>query len=75
MYTLPHYARSYLDGKLAKYPLWVVDLTLLWPSESPGWKNWTFWQHSHRGRVKGIEGDVDLNVFGGTEVEFRELMR
>jgi lysozyme len=75
VYTLPHYARSYLDGKLAKYPLWVVDLTFLWPSESPGWESWTFWQHSHRGRIKGIEGDVDLNVFGGTEVEFRELMR
>jgi hypothetical protein len=28
VYTLPHYARSYLDGKLARYPLWVVDLTL-----------------------------------------------
>jgi lysozyme len=27
--------------------------------------NWVFWQFSDKGRVKGIEGDVDLNVFNG----------
>ncbi|HEX2898860.1 MAG TPA: glycoside hydrolase family 25 protein [Bacteroidia bacterium] len=75
VYTLPHFADSYLDSKLARYPLWVVDLTLFRPSASLGWPNWTFWQHSHRGRVDGIAGDVDLNVFGGSEPEFRRLLK
>jgi lysozyme len=73
IYTLPHFANSYLDGKLSKYPLWVVDLGLLsiWPSDSKGWPKWSFWQHSHRGSVPGIVGDVDLDVFNGSTVEFQ----
>lgn len=75
IYTLPHYADSYLDSKLAAYPLWVVDLDLwLWPSESEGWPNWTFWQHSHHGSVSGIQGEVDLDVFYGSKVEFEALL-
>lgn len=27
---------------------------------------WSFWQYSGTGRVKGIEGDVDLNTFSGS---------
>lgn len=75
VYTLPHYANSYLEGKLSKYPLWVVDLTFLWPSAAQGWSGWTFWQRSHHGSVDGIPGDVDLDVFGGNEVEFRRLLK
>jgi lysozyme len=75
VYTLPHFANSYLGGKLARYPLWVVDLTLLWPSPSKGWVGWSFWQYSHTGSVDGISGDLDLDIFGGSEVEFRQLLR
>lgn len=76
VYTLPHYAKNFLDGKLSRYPLWVVDLGLWpWPSESPGWKKWTFWQHSHHGSLSGIDGDVDLNFFNGSEGEFQKLLR
>jgi lysozyme len=75
VYTLPHYADSYLDSKFARYPLWIVDLGLrLWPSTSKGWPKWTFWQHSHRGSIDGIAGDVDLNVFYGSQVEFEALL-
>ncbi len=27
---------------------------------------WRIWQHTNRGRVSGIQGNVDLNFFGGT---------
>ncbi|MEM0947488.1 MAG: GH25 family lysozyme [Pseudomonadota bacterium] len=33
------------------------------PSEAYPGKTWTFWQYSGTGRVPGIEGPVDLNVF------------
>jgi GH25 family lysozyme M1 (1,4-beta-N-acetylmuramidase) len=34
------------------------------------WPMWTFWQHSHTGRVPGITGNVDLNLFNGDEAVF-----
>jgi len=36
--------------------------------------NWIFWQYSHRGKVDGIIGPVDLNVFQGSEEEFEEFV-
>ncbi len=76
VYTLPHFAASYLEGKLKRYPLWVVDLGWnIWPSDALGWPKWTFWQHSHHGSIAGIQGDVDLNVFNGSAVEFGLLRK
>lgn len=44
-------------------PLWVRDVF-----RSPRWlagRSWTVWQYANRGRVRGIAGPVDLNVFQG----------
>jgi lysozyme len=67
IYTLPHFARSYLEGGLVDCPLWVVDLGLFGPGKCGKWPTWTFWQQSHHGRVAGIEGEVDLDVFNGSQ--------
>ena len=31
-----------------------------------GWFKWTLWQYSEKGRINGINANVDLNVFNGT---------
>lgn len=31
---------------------------------------WNFWQYTHTGKVKGIRGNVDINVFGGKRPEW-----
>ena len=31
-----------------------------------GWFKWTFWQYSEKGRINGINANVDLNAFNGT---------
>lgn len=41
-------------------PLWICSFT-----DPPGPDHWLFWQHSHRGRIEGIDRHVDLNVFNG----------
>ncbi len=33
-----------------------------------------FWQHSDRGRVDGINGPVDFNVFNGTVEELQAFV-
>ncbi|GAF68328.1 unnamed protein product [marine sediment metagenome] len=50
------------------YALWVADYGAAAPAIPVGWEVYDFWQHSNRGSVPGISGNVDLNIFvRGTE--------
>jgi lysozyme len=71
VYTAVWYWSSYLGGStdLAQHPLWLARY-----SDTPGflpggWGTWSFWQFSAKGRVPGIDGDVDLNQSCGRVVE------
>ncbi len=53
------------------HPLWLAQYPNQYvpgmePSLPRGWFKWTFWQYSEKGRVNGINANVDLNVFNGT---------
>jgi lysozyme len=39
----------------------------------PGHEDWVYWQYDDKGRVDGIEGDVDLNVLQGLPARLTEL--
>lgn len=41
----------------------------------PGHEDWVYWQYHNRGRVDGIEGDVDLNVLQGDAARLAELAK
>ncbi|MCX7300331.1 MAG: GH25 family lysozyme [Rhodobacterales bacterium] len=41
------------------------------PSETYPGAQWVFWQYSGTGRVPGIGGNVDLNVFAGSAASWR----
>lgn len=56
---------KYLLDTFPGYPLWICSF-----SSNPIDAEWTYWQHDHHGKVKGIKGDVDLNTFNGTREEF-----
>lgn len=60
---------DYIYGKLNNYPLWICSF-----SEVPINAEWTFWQFNHHGRVRGVKGDVDLNVFAGNEEQWQEFI-
>jgi GH25 family lysozyme M1 (1,4-beta-N-acetylmuramidase) len=53
-------------------PLWYAE-----PDPDPqlpnGWSRYTFWQYSQSGSVPGISGEVDLNVFNGSEEQLRRF--
>lgn len=57
---------TYIKGRFDSEQVWMCSLDGE-PSDSI---NWRIWQYSHRGRVKGISGNVDLDVFRGTQIEF-----
>lgn len=50
-------------------PLWICSF-----SENPINAEWTFWQFNHRGKVKGMKGDVDLNTFCGSRQEWQNYL-
>jgi lysozyme len=72
IYTYIYFYEKKLDGYFDEYPLWVAHY--LQPHQPRIKRQWTFWQHSEKGRVNGILSRVDFNVFNGDSAEFRLLL-
>jgi len=71
IYTNVNFYTNYLLGRFDDYPLWVAHY--FEPYNPKITRNWNFWQHSEKGKVKGIRGHVDFNVFNGDSAEFNEM--
>ena len=72
IYTSPEFWRDRVSGAdFSTHTLWLAHYTAECPRVPSPWKAWTFWQHSKVGRVEGIKGDVDLDVFAGTIDDLR----
>ena len=72
IYTNADFYKQNLKGEFDEYPLWVAHY--LRPLAPRIERNWHFWQHSESGRVNGIAGKVDFNVFNGDSTEFEKLL-
>jgi lysozyme len=76
IYTGPEFWRDRVGGAdLTTQPLWLAHYTNVCPTVPSPWTAWTFWQHTDRGTVPGIEGPVDLDVFAGTFADLEEFAR
>lgn len=64
IYTNQKFYNRYLSGYFSEYPLWIARYNTREPFLRDN-RNWDFWQYGNRGSIKGIEGDVDFNVFSG----------
>lgn len=60
---------SYMNESQPGNSLWVCSL-----SEEPSASACTFWQFSHTGKVKGLQGSVDMNVFVGNRQEWIDFL-
>ena len=70
IYTSQAFYQQYLKGKLDEYPIWVARYSFFSPDLNT---KWHFWQYSDRGKVKGITGRVDLNVFSGSLSDLEQM--
>lgn len=64
--------RDFLSGELPGYRIWIRNIY-----SSPGLpdgRKWSFWQYTNRGKLWGIDGFVDFNVFNGGWEEFDALL-
>ncbi|RCS25888.1 glycoside hydrolase [Phyllobacterium salinisoli] len=55
---------------MKEYPFWLRSVAGH-PSEKYGSHPWTFWQYTGTGKVPGIDGDADINVFAGSPEQWR----
>ncbi|WP_334075234.1 glycoside hydrolase family 25 protein [Paenibacillus sp. A14] len=70
IYTGNAFAQQF-DETLQSYPLWIARYSSAVPYDVPAWKKWDFWQYSDSGRIAGIGGHVDLNVYRGSVEELK----
>lgn len=73
IYSGLSFYNDYLRGFYDTYPLWLAhyyhpELKLKNSSK------WSFWQHSDKAKVNGINHIVDFDVFNGDSVEFRGML-
>lgn len=64
---------DFVEGRYPQSPVWIQNVVVE-PSLEGG-RGWTIWQWSKAGRLPGVEGPVDLNVFRGDAAAFRAFAR
>ena len=72
VYTNLKFYYRHLAGHFDDYPLWIARYGAKAPAVGTA-AEVAFWQYGSRGRVAGVDGDVDLNVFTGEPAAFERL--
>ena len=67
VYSAKYFWRDVLgDPDFTEDPLWVAHYGVSCPDAPSPWTAWAFWQYSSTGRVAGISGNCDRDVFNGS---------
>lgn len=71
IYTYYKFKMTYLnDSVFNDYPYWIAHYYV---SKVDYKGKWKFWQHTDCGRLPGIRGYVDLNIYNGSYYDLRKL--
>jgi lysozyme len=73
IYTNINFFTLYLKGKFDSYPLWIAGYFDHDRFYNEFLTPWLLWQHSESGKVDGIRGKVDFNVFKGDIVKLNNM--
>ena len=64
IYSDAYNAREVFSRELAqKYAIWVADYFVEEPEDNGKWSTWVGFQYTDRGRISGIDGNVDRDYF------------
>lgn len=71
IYTYYKFKEAYLsDERFDAYPYWIAHYYV---PEVQYKGKWKFWQHTDVGRLPGIKGYVDLNIYNGSYYDLEQL--
>ena len=73
LYATDSFYKDYIENDYLDYNIWIRDIISKPKLENN--RKWAFWQYANRGRLRGIDGFVDLNVFYGSEKEYKEFIK
>lgn len=74
VYTGPYFWRDSVSSlDFEENPLWIAHYGTDCPLTPEPWATWTFHQFTDSGRVAGIRGNVDTNLFAGTMADLEAL--
>jgi GH25 family lysozyme M1 (1,4-beta-N-acetylmuramidase) len=76
---------GYLDASVGNWIPWIADYNKQNPQSGTPWSTcvsddvwgsgvWSLWQYSSTGTVHGISGNVDVDVFNGSESQMAALL-
>ncbi len=64
IYSDAYNAKEVFDEELArKYAIWVADYFVEEPADNGKWLSWVGFQYTDKGRINGINGNVDRDKF------------
>ena len=71
IYTYFKFKEQYLNAPVFEdYPYWIAHYYVDKVEYKGSWK---FWQHTDVGRLPGIKGHVDLNIYNGSFYDLKKL--
>lgn len=71
IYTYYKFKEKYLsDARFDDYPYWIAHYYV---KEVQYTGKWKFWQHTDVGRLPGIKGYVDLDIYNGSYYDLKML--
>ncbi len=73
LYTNISFYYTYLADDFRKYTVWISGYHGEDRFKEKFTEAWHFWQYSEDGSIDGIRGDVDCNVFKGSEEDLKKL--
>ncbi len=73
IYTNINFYNAHLKGYFKDYPLWIAGYFDHDRFYNEFITPWIFWQHSERGKVDGIRGNVDFNVYNGSIEKLKRM--
>lgn len=71
LYTYFKFKEKYLaDERFDEYPYWIAHYYV----DKMEYKGeWKFWQHTDAGKLPGIEGNVDFDIYNGSFYDLQKL--
>lgn len=63
IYSGESFYTDFLKKEFEGYNLWIANYSFF---EDEIRKEWLFWQFTDKGGIKGIDGNVDVNIYNGT---------
>lgn len=71
IYSSESYYEDFLKEDFEEYPFWIANYTAFYKDIDD---EWSIWQLSENGKVNGIKGKVDINIYNGTSIQLKELL-